>query len=292
MNKTDLYQYYYEAFNVKSNRVKKHTREAWNEKADKWKKELTAPDSTMSQVTRQRVAKSIEVLQKHQVLNPEATLIDIGCGPGRFVGGFAPYVKKAVGTDISNEMTEAGARYCKEIGAANTQFHVLDFKEVDLLEIGWHNNFDICFSFMSPAVSKYDTLQKMMTMSKKWCSSSFALGYDSRLDHEILDVLNPPEEAIRHEDEWFFNMFNLLWLEGYCPITDYYQIHAEEFLLPKEELIRHRIRRRIKGIEYSEEEIRKVLSHLQTLTKDGLFQEVTKNRYGNILWNVKEKREN
>lgn len=292
MNKEELYQHFYAAFNVRSKRVKKHTREGWNEKAEKWKVELSGAESTMSQVTRQRVARSVEILKLHGVLKEDSVLIDIGCGPGRFVGGFAPYVKYAVGTDISDEMAEAGRAYCQEIGAGNTAFQVVDFKEVDLDEIGWRGAFDLCFSFMSPAVSKYDTLHKMMDMSREWCSSSFALGYESRLDQEILKVLKPDSDNIRHEDEWFYNMFNLLWLEGYYPITDYFTVEAKEAILPDEELVRHRIRRRIIDADCSDQDIEKVLAHLQDLSVDGYFQEETRNRYGAILWNVNQKRMN
>lgn len=290
MEEQELYDYFRDTFYNKDSRVKKHSRQAWNEKAGKWKQQMAETDSIMNQVTRQRVTRSVEILRMHGVLDPESSLIDIGCGPGRFVAGFAPYVARAIGTDISDEMLEEGQRYCIEQGALNTEFHVLDFKKVDLLERGWKEAFDICFSFMSPAVNKFEPLHKMMEMSRAWCNSSFALGYQSRIDDIIVEVLQPECKQLRREEAWFYNLFNLLWLEGYRPITDYYTVEASEKIKADPELIRHRIRRKLKKTDYSEEDVQRVLKRMEELSPEGYFLEETKNSYGSILWNVKDKR--
>jgi SAM-dependent methyltransferase len=71
---------------------------------------------------------------RRQEINGIERLIDIGCGPGSLVIGFAPYVKSSVGVDVETEML-AAARV--EAARAGVHVHLIQARIEDLpLDIG------------------------------------------------------------------------------------------------------------------------------------------------------------
>ena len=58
----------------------------------------------------------VEWLRSHGLIAPDRTVLDIGCGIGRFGEALAGEVRQLVGIDISGEMIKAARRRCAQFG--------------------------------------------------------------------------------------------------------------------------------------------------------------------------------
>lgn len=287
MERKELFDYYRSLWEHKKNRSGlSHTKKAWNERADEWAQELGS-DSAMSRVTGRRVLEAVRLLTAKGILQPEADVIDIGCGPGRFVAEFARKVRHVTGTDISPRMLQLGSEYCQEQGIANTVFTACDFKNTFVEEMGWKGGFDLVFSCMTPAVSSYDSLEKMIAMSRGYCCNTCCIDSKSRLEEEIAHILSLQNTRPFWNGDWFYSLLNLVWLLGYYPETDYYILDYTEPRRVTENMVRDKLKRMCPGQEFSDEQIELVCSRLSAQSENGMFIDICINRYGTVLWDTR-----
>ncbi len=59
-------------------------------------------------------------------LEPHFSVLDYGCGVGRWTLWFAPQVRRVVGVDLSPKMVDAARRAADEAGIRNVEHHALD----------------------------------------------------------------------------------------------------------------------------------------------------------------------
>lgn len=287
MEQNELFDYYRSLWEHKKNRSGlSHTKKAWNERADEWAQELGS-DSAMSGVTGQRVWEAVRILTAKGILQPEANVIDIGCGPGRFVAEFARKVRHVTGTDISPRMLQLGSEYCQEQGIANITFTACDFKNTSAEEMGWEGRFDLVFSCMTPAVSSYGSLEKMIAMSRGYCYNTCCIDSKSRLEAEIARILNLQNTRPFWNRDWFYSLLNLVWLLGYYPETDYYTLDYTEPRRITENMVRDKLKRMCPGQEFSDERIELVCTRLSEQSENGIFTDICTNRYGTVLWDTR-----
>lgn len=163
----------------------------------------------------------LKKMNEKGVLSQENTVLDIGCGTGIFSMAIAPYVKYAVGCDLSPKMLEFADRRCKEEGITNVEFHQIDWHKADLSELRWERRFDVTFAHMTPAISDYHTFDKMARCAKKYCFFQTALRrYNLLLQGACRAIgLVPPGSTMRDEDA--IDAFAYFWLNGYEPEVIY-----------------------------------------------------------------------
>lgn len=287
MEQKELFEYYRSLWEHKKNRSGlSHTEKAWNERADEWAQELDQ-DSAMSRVTNRRVSEAVRLLTEKGIFHPEADVIDIGCGPGRFVAAFAERVRYAAGTDISPRMLQFGSEYCQEQGINNVSFTACDFKNTTVEEMGWNGRFDLVFSCMTPAVSSYDSLEKMIAMSRGYCCNTCCIDSKSRLETEIAGILDLQNTRPFWNGDWFYSLLNLVWLLGYYPETDYYTLDYTEPRRIAPNMVRDKLKRMCPGQEFSEEQIKQACDGLLKLSENGIFTDICTNRYGTVLWDTR-----
>lgn len=287
MEQKELFNYYRSLWEHKKSRSGlSHTEKAWNERADEWAQELSE-DSAMSRVTKLRVAEAMRFLTGKGILQPEADVIDIGCGPGRFVAEFSAKVHHAAGTDISPRMLQFGKEYCMEQGISNTSFIACDFKRTSVEEMGWKHRFDLVFSCMTPAVSSFESLEKMIAMSRGYCCNTCCIDSQSRLEKEITRILNLENARPFWNGDWFYSLLNLVWLMGYYPETDYYTLSYTEPRHISENMVRDKLKRMYHGQEFTREQIEQVCSRLNEQSEQGIFTDSCTNRYGSVLWDTR-----
>ena len=82
-----------------------HTRELWDRWAHNWESGLRE-DEARKERSRKRITATAEFLRSHGLLGADCEVIDIGCGPGRFVAEFAKTAKYVTGTDLSPNMLD------------------------------------------------------------------------------------------------------------------------------------------------------------------------------------------
>ena len=171
MNLKRDYEYFASIWNEKENSNRRHTKEAWNGRASSWGKELEKKEH-FQQSMDDRVYASVEYLKQHGALKNGMEVIDIGCGPGRFVTEFARTAKHATGLDISEKMVELGEAHARECGLDNVTFMAEDFSSVDIEEMGWKKKFDLVFTSITPAIGTMKDLEKAIDICKSYCFNS------------------------------------------------------------------------------------------------------------------------
>jgi SAM-dependent methyltransferase len=189
--------------------------DTWNDRAKEWDDKLRR-EGVRKQQGEARVQDTAEYLRSRGLLGPDCDAADVGCGPGRFVAEFARTSRSALGVDISPKMAEYGAKYAQELGLRNATFKALDFQEADIRDFGWEGGFDLAFSSITPAVRGLRGLKNLIAMSRCWCFNACFVRYENALNDRIMRELFGREAARDRtsHSQWFFELFNLLWLWG------------------------------------------------------------------------------
>ncbi|MEJ8546225.1 amino acid adenylation domain-containing protein [Brevibacillus borstelensis] len=85
---------------------------------------------------------SQNVLQKIKpFLHRNSTVLEIGCGSGITLFNLAPYVRKCVGTDLSNKIIEKNIRFAKEQGFTHMDFQSMEAHNID--QVNSREKFDV-----------------------------------------------------------------------------------------------------------------------------------------------------
>jgi SAM-dependent methyltransferase len=268
-------------------------RETWDSRAHEWDAKLRR-EGVRREQNDARVQDTAAYLRSRGLLGPDCDAVDIGCGPGRFVAEFARTAKSAVGVDISPRMAEFAAAYAKEQGLSNTSFAALDFQTADIRALGWEGRFDLVFSSITPAVRGLRGLDNLIAMSRGWCfNACFVHNVNSLQDRLLRELYDrgPRHDKTIHS-QWFFEMFNLLWLRGYYPETRYYKQHRETRLSADRQTAEDLAGYLLGEEAATEKEAVRIERFLESNTDaDGMVPEVSDCWYGWTLWDVRDRHE-
>lgn len=192
----------------------------WNNRADEFNNSLSQGGSN------ERISKIFNFLSANNLLTDKSSILDIGCGPGRFAVEFAKKSSEVIGLDISEKMLDHAANNAKAEKLSNLSFKNLNWDEVNLEEYGWHKKFDLVTAINSPGIHNLNTLEKMIESSRGYC---FLTNFVERFD-SIQDIIRT--EILQLEEARFFrntvySIFNILWLKGYYPRITYVDTDRE-----------------------------------------------------------------
>lgn len=155
-------------------------------------------------------------------LNAGSAVLDIGCGPGGNALALAAHAGRVEACDIAPGMLDAARQRAGERGAGNVAFHELDWTKADIDALGWRGAFDLTLASKTPAISDLAGLDAMTATSRGIC----CLVTHAALRHSLWDRLVPPtpegEERGRRRNP-FWCAFNILWLQGRLPETEYFE---------------------------------------------------------------------
>lgn len=264
----------------------------WDERADEWVRMLQSDDAHRVRQT-ERVEATAAFLRKNGLLGSGTSALDIGCGPGLFTLGFAKTAEQVTGVDISPRMVAHAQSRAQKQGVDNAAFLALNFKEADVAALGWHKKFDLAMACLTPAVTGVQDLHKLMSASRGHCLHiSFVHTSDSLRDRITTELYPAAHRAAGHGDgRVFYAVFNLLFLEGYCPKTHFFHQAADVELTLDETLARRYAARLHKEAPERDAEAERIYDCLARLCqKEGGLRRRTAECYGFLLWNVNEKR--
>ena len=223
-----------ELWDVRPKGLMQHTKECWNEKAHDWERGLRENEKRQER-SRKRVEATAAYLIERGVLTENTDVMDIGCGPGRFVAEFAKTARSSEGLDISDQMTQYGLEYCKENGLENVSFYARDFKNMDLKAEGLYEKYDLVFSSITPAIGYRGGYEKAMEMSKAWFFNANFISIRDTLEEALEEKLGT--HPVRYRDgAGFYCMLNELLLKGYYPELRYYREEDCDIFTPEEAL--------------------------------------------------------
>jgi SAM-dependent methyltransferase len=285
------YEYFCSMWEDKKLGEKTHKPEIWNDKAKDWGKELE-DDGSFRHTMQDRVQKAVEFLSEYDVLGAENEIVDIGCGPGRFVAEFAKTAKHVTGIDISDKMLRLGEDYVKECGLDNVTFMKENFCSLDIQALGWEKKFDLVFTSITPAIGTMEGLKKSMQICRKYCFNSCFVRWNDELENDICkDIYGWEKRSSKNRHgKYFYALFNLLWLDGYFPETRYHCQNQEERVDIDDKLIDYYTKACSKDKTITPEYRKKVATYLeQCVDADGKLFRKYERWYGWILWDVRKR---
>ena len=93
------------------------------------------------------------------------------------------------------------------------------------------------------------------------------------------------------DGRWFYALFNVLFLMGYCPETGYETRHQERLVRPDGEYVEFVMEHALTPEEQTMENAARVLRWLEKNTdQEGMVREVTDSCYGTVFWDVRRRR--
>jgi len=266
-----------------------NTRRDWDERAADWDARLRDEDVRARQ-GEERVRAVVAFLHDRGLLGPGHDVVDVGCGPGRFVAGFARASRRAVGLDFAPGMIEAGARFAREQGLANTAFHVCDFQGDGPFDPAWDGAFDLAFSSITPAIAGIDALRRFMRLSRAWCMNVCFVHLHNELHDRVLAEVfgrGPRRETIGHS-YWLTELVDVLRHLGHDPEVATWD-QPRELALPADHATADAlVRALLPPPEHEPSAVARVEDFLRTRAGDGgTVCERSDCRYAWVLWDVR-----
>ena len=250
----------------------------WNNRAAEFNKLVCqgVPD--------ERIRKIVEFLSHNNLLVNNNSVLDIGCGPGRFAVEFAKQSTDVIGLDISDKMLDHAVKNAKAENLTNVSFKNLNWNEIDLDEYGWRKKFDLVTAINSPGIHDQITLTKMINASKGYCFlSHFVDRSDSVQDIIRTDILQLKE--VKFYNNTVYSILNILWLTGYYPSIIYADTDREHIRTVEDAYVYYGTLFETENIS-DDEKNNLISSYLDQISINGLVTEKVWTKTAWIYWKV------
>ncbi|MEN6412741.1 MAG: class I SAM-dependent methyltransferase [Veillonellales bacterium] len=250
----------------------------WNLRADEFNDHFRHRESS------RRQADVLAYLTEKGMLFKGSSILDIGCGPGRFTVEFAGQAKQAVGLDISPKMLEHARENARQANCDNVFFDMAAWESLDLKERGWVKKFDLVFASMCPGISSGNALLKMCQASSGACFMSSFAKREGAVRDELQHILHNRGGEAR----WGRNIYyaiNILFLSGYYPEITYQDTEWEN-TWPLEQAVEN-YTNQFQTDGSDEEAInKKIRDYLAAIAADGKVSEKVSSKIAWICWKV------
>ncbi|HQD52102.1 MAG TPA: class I SAM-dependent methyltransferase [Bacillota bacterium] len=263
-------------------RSSKEAIEFWNKCAPDYGKNTSNETGHFSKI--------MELFRQEQIITPETKVLDVGCGPGTYALPFAKEVKSVTALDGAIEMCRILEQKVEELGLDNIQVIHRLWEELDIEREGLAEKFDLVFASMTPAVSDFETLDKLNQASSKYCCLITRAG--GNFGHERKELwkllFNEEDTGSGHESNIIFP-FNLLFCAGYYPTIRYLDFESvrEQSL---EEAIDSLCRSFWLYTEITPEVSSTITRYVQENAVGNVYRQESKSRLGVMVWRVDERR--
>ncbi|RQD74778.1 MAG: class I SAM-dependent methyltransferase [Candidatus Syntrophonatronum acetioxidans] len=259
----------------KKNKTLKDTVDFWESRAENF------TDNVMGEKGQKRVDSVIRWLEKQEVNLKGIKILDIGAGPGPFALTFAEKAKEVVALEPAGNMLDYLKEEVKKRGLSNVRVVQDTWEEVDLDQENLRGAFDLVFASMSPGINNWETIDKALQCSKKYCYiSQFAGRRQSsameELWQEVFQEELPPWPA------HVIYILNLFYAKGYNLDFRVWEEKREAKDTVEEALSYFLNELKLFGKEepYPEEKVR---IFLEKRAEKGVFYHQVKSRLGKIL---------
>ncbi|HBT46688.1 MAG TPA: hypothetical protein DEA73_02225 [Peptococcaceae bacterium] len=233
--------------------------------------------------TQKRVAKVLHLLGHHGGLEPEAEVLDIGCGPGNYALALARRVKRVVALDPSPAMLSQLQARMEEEGIHNIEPVQLPWEEVDLDELGWRGRFRAVLALMTPGIHDVPTLKKMIDASAGICLLAGHLRQEEEARRELWPKVMG--EALPPLPEDVLYVFALLYSWGYLPSLELERRSGTRDMTA-EEAVEELLNFFYPYTELSEKVRQAVEDYVKARSRDGIYREQREFVTAYVCWSV------
>lgn len=252
---------------------KKNQQKFWDSRAQEFNSRLSENSSP------KETKKVIDYLVQKGALKTDGSVLDIGCGPGKYALAFAKKVKKVTGIDISPKMIAFAKENARNGGFDNTEFVQASWPEADLSALGWIENYDLVYAAFSPGIDSPNALKKMIQASRKHC---FISGFVTREDRVLDGLKRHLGIKITPWGRQIYYSFNLLWNWGYYPeITYHDRSWSSEYDIDRMTDI---FMTRLSGQAFYNRQ--DIIDYLKSISVNGKVKEQTTSKVAWLYWQV------
>lgn len=226
----------------------------------------------------------LQLIDRLGVLNPNANVLDVGCGSGRYSLAMADRCNSVTGIDLSSKMLEIADQEKIRQGKNNVRFIQDDWHFANLEEHDMLHHYDLVFAHMTPAVQSAETFEKMNHACKGTCVLVKPTRRTDPVSDAVKELAGIAQKKESAESDLMYT-FGLLWLQGYQPYVEYRkdQWDMKKTLDEAYGLYINRMKS-YKEITAAEEEMLK--NYINSLAVDGLVREVVDTTIVTMYWQV------
>ncbi|MCM1567222.1 MAG: class I SAM-dependent methyltransferase [Dehalobacter sp.] len=233
----------------------------------------------------ERIVKITELLTAKRMLREDSTVLDIGCGPGRFAAEFAQRAKTVTGVDISPKMVRTARDYAAARELRNVDFMEMDWRQDDLFARQWKQKFSLVTAIMSPGIDSRKSLEKMIAVSSKYCFLSHFVERHDSISDELKRRFLPPHMEDVYGNKGLYCCFNVLWLKKLYPEITYIET-VRESVRTLDEANRHYLSRLGMKTDLTDEQKADIRNYIQSKAENGLIRETIKGKIACMYWQV------
>lgn len=217
-------------------------------------------------------------------IGPDTTVLDIGSGGGHLSIALAPYVKSALGLDVSGNMVKHASESAKEYNADNVRFVHKDWGAMASDDPLIENGFDIVFAHMTPAIGKAADFIKMMDIAKKYLFMTKPVRRHNPTEEGMWKHMGI-EPLFMSSDKDLAFAFMLGWQRGFNPQFFYEDRIWDNIITVDEALEKYKHEFSFRDLKFDEDEVRE---YFESVAEDGIVNDSTYTEIATIYWKVQK----
>ncbi|MBC3887024.1 methyltransferase domain-containing protein [Acetobacterium paludosum] len=226
----------------------------------------------------------MRIIDEKKMLNADSSVLDVGCGAGKFSFALANNCHHVTGLDLSPKMVEKATQKKRESAKKNVDFFVNDWHASDLESLGYKGKFDLVIANMTPAVRNAQTFLKLNEASKGYCVLTKPIKRIDPVSDAIKEMLEISEKKESADMEVLY-AFEILWLQGILPEM-YYEEQIWNMKKPIEAAYKLYANRMKSYRELTRIEENKIKDYLISISEDGFVAENVNTTITTICWKV------
>lgn len=236
-----------------------------------------------SDIPDERIDKIVNLLLEKKLLQKTSSVLDIGCGPGKFAIEFAKRSKSVSGLDISPKMLRKAEQNVAALGLDNIEFKEMDWEKADLMALKWRKKYSLVTAIMSPALNGRESLEKMMEASREYCFLSHYVERYDTISNELKEGISGRKVNDEYGNIALYCSMNILWLNKLFPEVVYFNADRE-ITRPLEEAIRYYIGKLEQKSALTAVQKTEIMDFLRKKEKDGVIKEKISAKIACIYW--------
>jgi SAM-dependent methyltransferase len=163
------------------------------------------------------------LIERHGMCPPDARVLDVGCGAGKYAVALSKTGASVTATDFSENMIACAKERAAQHNA-NISFSHDDWDNVDITSKGWYKYYDFVLCSLNPAMCNEIALRKAVDICKGWLLITMPCRRTSdTITDKLCGRLGFDNEATK-ADQFIKLAFSLLYDMRFSPRLEYDEV--------------------------------------------------------------------